>query len=160
VQPALYLIAACSLFLILVLLRLRRSTRRKAHTPYARRPVLLSRGELAFYRVLQAALPRAVTVCFKVRLADLVAVQETDWEKFGRPINGRHIDFVLLDEETRILLAVELDDRTHEWRRERDPLVDAVLEAAGVPFLRATAASRYDVAVLRRLLKQRLRHRG
>jgi very-short-patch-repair endonuclease len=88
-----------------------------------------------------------VVVCPKVRLADVITCQPRDWEDYGRPISGKHVDFVLADAATMtILLIVELDDRTHcqPDRRERDRLVDAALASAGVPVLHVTEAAGYD----------------
>jgi hypothetical protein len=51
---------------------------------------------------------------------------------------------------TEILLAVELDDRSHQLahRRRRDTFLNDALSAAGIPLVRFQAASRYDAAVL------------
>ena len=95
----------------------------------------------------------------KVRLADLVTVPPDAWHEYGRPISGRHLDFVLVDAETTaIQLVVELDDRSHEKRdrRERDAFVDAVLASAGVPVVRVRAAARYDAKEIRRRLEDAL----
>ncbi len=62
------------------------------------------------------------------------------------------MDFVLCDPRTfAILLAIELDDRTHQTdprRRERDVFVDGALAAAGVPLLRVPVQRSYDVRAL------------
>ncbi len=146
-QPELYFIGAVvgAVFLI-ALWRLRPVRRWPRSMPYSRRAGLLSRGELAFYRVLLTAL--LVTVPFAV------------WQEYGRPISGKHVDFVLADARTTaILLVIELDDRTHQQRdrRERDEFVDGVLGSAGVPLLRVKAAGSYDVGEVRRLVTEVLR---
>ena len=121
--------------------------------PYFSRQTLLSRGELAFYHALRQALPEGVAVSFKVRLSDLINCSGSAWKAgYGARISQKHIDFVIIDAgSTRILLAVELDDRTHRQsiRRERDAFVDRALEAAGVPILRVAAAAAYNPSALR-----------
>lgn len=127
-----------------------RPTRR---LPYFSRQTLLSRGEAAFYRVLRTAVPQGAMLCFKVRLCDLIDCdREARRDGFWGKIAQKHIDFVLADaDSTAILLAVELDDRTHarKDRRDRDAFVDEALAVAGVPILRVTAAKDYDPARLR-----------
>jgi len=49
-----------------------------------------------------------------------------------------------------VVLALELDDRSHgrRARRVRDDFVDEVLAACGIVLLRVRAAAAYDVAAL------------
>jgi hypothetical protein len=62
-------------------------------------------------------------------------------------IARQHLDFVLCDRETTdVLLAIELDDRSHRKlaRKRRDRFLTGALNAAGIPLLRVRAAARYD----------------
>lgn len=133
---------------------LRQLSRRAGSTrlPYYSREYLLSRGEMAFYRVLVRALPPGLVVCPKVRLADLINCPGDAWRQgFGGRIAGKHVDFVLAHAGTLgIRTVIELDDRSHgrSDRRERDTFVDRALEAAGIPILRVPAASQYDARAL------------
>lgn len=76
------------------------------------------------------------------------------WQAAQNKIDRKHFDFVLIDAETtRPLLAIELDDRTHDRpdRRRRDGFVEAACDAAGLPLLRVRArppGASYDVATL------------
>lgn len=116
--------------------------------PYRNRGPLLSRGELFFYLALRRAVAGGVIITFKVRLADLVTCNDADWDAgFGHMIARHHLDFVLCDRETtEVLLAIELDDRSHRKvaRKRRDHFVTGALKAAGIPLLRVRAAGRYD----------------
>jgi hypothetical protein len=70
-------------------------------------------------------------------------------------VKPRHVDFVLYDHEsTAPVLALELDDATHEApdRRERDAFVDEALLVAGVVLVRVQAAAKYDARELGRVL--------
>lgn len=54
-------------------------------------------------------------------------------------LNEKSVDFVLCDkEDVRILLAIELDDKSHDEvkRTERDQVVEAILKEAELPLLR------------------------
>lgn len=119
--------------------------------PYYSRECLLSRGEMAFYRVLVRALPPGLIVCPKVRLADLNCPGDAWRQGFGGRIAGKHVDFVLAHAGTLgIRMVIEPDDRSHARsdRRERDTFIDRALEAAGIPILRVPAASQYNARAL------------
>jgi hypothetical protein len=136
---------------------------RRRRYPYSARGPLLSRGELAFYRVLTRSLPPGTALFPKIRLADVISCPPALWHKHGGPIAGKHLDFVVADAATtRVLLAVELDDRSHAAasRRERDRFVDAALAAAKVPFVRVKARANYDAGELKHLLEQALEEAG
>lgn len=127
-----------------------RQVARQAHRlPYHSRETLLSRGEAAFFGPLQAAVGSGYLIMCKVRLADVVTcpVRQDQRGPFSA-ISQKHLDFILCDPRTtRFVLAIELDDRSHEQdhRKRRDTFVNDVLRAAGIPLLRLRAASRYSV---------------
>jgi hypothetical protein len=120
--------------------------------PYEKRESLLSRGELAFYRVLRRAIPAGCSIAIKTRLADVMKCPDRLWDSpHGRKLCQKHVDFVLYDAWTaRVLAAIELDDRTHESivRRRRDDFVNSAFESVGVVLIRVHAAYYYDVADL------------
>jgi very-short-patch-repair endonuclease len=63
----------------------------------------------------------------------------------------KHVDFVLCDKELNILLAIELDDSSHnrQDRKERDEIVNAAFRSAGLPLMREPAKHFYDIDILR-----------
>ncbi len=128
--------------------------------PYYSRTFLLSKGELAFFAVLRLAVHADVLIAPKVRLSDLIACSSEAWKAgFGGRISQKHVDFVLIDStSTAIVLVIELDDQTHRQtdRRERDIFVDRALSAAGIPILRVTASTGYEVKPLRQAIADRL----
>lgn len=113
---------------------------------------MLSRGEVAFYFALRAAVRGRFLIAPKVRLADLITCGDDAWKSgFGHMIARHHLDFVLCDHcSTDIRLAIELDDRSHDapHRKRRDAFVNEALAAAGIRLLRIQAASRYDVPAI------------
>jgi len=131
-------------------------TPRSSGLPYRRRRSLLSRGEKAFYDVLRVAVAERFGIAIKPRLADVLLCPRTRWHSAaGARVKPRHVDFVLYDHEsTAPVLALELDDATHEApdRRERDAFVDEALLVAGVVLVRVQAAAKYDARELGRVL--------
>lgn len=136
--------------------RSRHTPRRDNNLPYRSRTTLLSQGETAFFQPLRRALRGEYLIMSKVRLADLVRCSAADWHGgFGGAISQKHVDFVLCDPHTtRFVLAVELDDRTHDkpYRRKRDLFVNAALRKAGINLLRVRARSHYPLPWLRSLV--------
>jgi len=121
---------------------------------YHPRSNLLSRGEAAFFGPLQEAVASRFLIMCKVRLADIITCSKTDWSRgWGGAIAQKHIDFVLCDAATtRFILAIELDDRSHDrpHRRRRDAFVDHVMADAGVRLIRFQAQAHYSVPTLTR----------
>jgi hypothetical protein len=126
----------------------RRTVLEAAVLPYRRRDVLLSRGEAAFFRALLRAASSRYVVALKVRAADLITCAESAWaDGFGFLVARHHLDFVLCDRNTtRIVAAIELDDRSHDTpkRRERDKFLDRAFSSAGLPLIRFRAAAFYN----------------
>lgn len=118
-------------------------THRRDITKMYRRTNILTDREYKFYLKLRDIADEAgVRIFTKVRLADLVEPKPTDdgslrMECFNK-IRAKHIDFALADDDTNILVLIELDDSTHERkdRAERDKFVDAVLENTGYLLIR------------------------
>jgi hypothetical protein len=127
--------------------------------PYVAWKTLLTNTEGTFYHALREAVGGRYAVAMKVRLADVVTCKDNVWALgYGRLIAQKHIDFVLCDPDTsRILLAIELDDRSHDHpkRRARDVFVNQALQVAGVPLLRVPAAACYDACSLRRAIREK-----
>jgi Protein of unknown function (DUF2726) len=121
--------------------------------PYLKRDSLLTRGELAFFRVLLRVIGNCFGVSIKTRLADIVKCPDELWDTpHGRRLCQKHIDFVLYDRNTSsVIAAVELDDASHDEpaRRNRDRFVDAVFKTVSVRLIRIRAASRYDYEAIR-----------
>lgn len=118
--------------------------------PYHTVPSLLTPTEAHFYQTLCTAVgPLAVIQC-KVRLADLLVAPRHDLTAFRR-VSQKHVDFVLCERGSlKPLIAVELDDRSHERedRRRRDQFVDAVYASAGLPLVHVQVQSVYNAAYL------------
>src|ERR1700730_15954511 len=128
--------------------------------PYFRRKFILSRAEKYFYGILRRVVDPH-TVLAKVRLADLVEADERHrlWRSNFNRIQSKHIDFVICDAALCPIIAVELDDSSHQRadRRARDGDVDRILEIASLPILRVSVQQAYDAKELERQLLAKTR---
>jgi hypothetical protein len=123
-----------------------------------RRP-LLTPGEHAFIFALDRATANRYRIAMKVRLGDLVHVsgKMSPATSMRNRVNQKHVDFVVCSlDPVEALLAIELDDKSHDLRPERDLLVDQCLGSAGLPILHVPCKQAYDVAQLRGEIDQML----
>jgi len=116
---------------------------------YALRDDFLTPAEANFYRVLCATIGERQLIFPKVRLADLIYAprQEGQYAAWQR-INRKHVDFVLCDPQTvRPVLAIELDDRSHQRpdRVQRDAFVDQIFAAVKLPLVHIPAQHSYTL---------------
>lgn len=132
IGPVVFLIVILALLGLLLRLRGRRY-------PYEARP-LLSRREYGFYCLLRRETDsRGLLICPKVGLKDLIGVSvKKNYMKYFRLIAQKHIDFVICDQNLRVLFAIELDDSSHDTKeaRRRDHFKDQALRAARIPLKR------------------------
>jgi very-short-patch-repair endonuclease len=116
----------------------------------AKRHVLTER-ERALYQRLVQTLPNHIV------LAQVQLLQVLNFHRGRRTqailnrFNQLSLDFLILNPDTSIVAAVELDDATHtrETSRRADARKDHALKSAGVPLIRWNAKSLPDrVAIL------------
>lgn len=120
---------------------------------YKRAEYLFTGPEFKFYKALTDAIQGRYNIMVKVRLADIIEVDEyaKDRRKKFNYIAQKHCDFLLCERESmRPLLFIELDDSTHQQRdrQERDRFVDKVCKSAGMPIHHIPVARDYPAAGL------------
>ena len=128
--------------------------------PFLRRKYLLTKAEKSFYEILRAVVaPHAVLA--KIRLADLVEADERHLLRRSNfdHIKSRHIDFVICDRALSPIIAIELDDSSHQRpdRVARDRDVNRILEIAELPILRVAVRPTYTEVDIAKQLLARLR---
>lgn len=131
--------------------------------PFFRRQYLLTVPEKRFYNVLRRVVaPHAVLA--KVRLADLVEADERHLLRKSNfdHIKSKHIDFVICDAALSPLIAIELDDLSHQRpdRVARDRDANRILEIASLPILRVPVQRAYDAAEIAKQLLAKLHPAG
>lgn len=109
---------------------------------YMKKTYLLTQPEHQFFDSLLKMVGAEYHVFPQIHLASILnhkVRNGQNWRGAFRHIDEKSVDFVLCDKE-RIspILAIELDDRTHERpdRRERDREVERILADVGLPLLR------------------------
>jgi hypothetical protein len=131
--------------------------------PFSRRKHLLTKNELSFYEVLRSAMYDYV-VFAKVRLADLIDANERHrhWQANFSRICAKHIDFVICNDDSKPVIAIEVDDKSHERadRVARDSDVDRLFQAVGFPLIRMPMQTTYDFEQVRKLVTAGLKPIG
>jgi Protein of unknown function (DUF2726) len=127
--------------------------------PFFRRKYLLTKSERAFYKILREAV-RPHSVVPKVRIADLIEADKRHhlWLPNFRRISPRHVDFVVCDAALSPIIAVELDDPSHELprRQNRDRDVDRIFELANMPIAHFPVQKEYCASEIERQLLAKL----
>lgn len=112
----------------------------KPQFTYRKKEYLMSERERLCYNALSSAVGAEFYVFPQIHLDCLLEPQAYGRDNLYafRHINQKSVDFVICDKRFKTLLAIELDDRTHERsdRVARDSVVSTVLKNAGVPLLR------------------------
>jgi hypothetical protein len=122
--------------------------------PYQVVDALMTKAEFNFYRQLVHAIPANTFLFTKVRIADVIDVKPgikgNARINHFRKIAAKHLDFVLVDSQMKILAAIELNDKSHERkdRKERDALVRSALKSAKVPFFEIPCTKQYNLTQL------------
>lgn len=109
---------------------------------YGRKDSIMTKAENDFFGVLKELLQGRYQIFPQVHLSALLdekKVKGQYWEAAFNHINSKSVDFVVCDMiHSRPLLAIELDDFTHdtEERRSRDAEVERMFKNANMPLLR------------------------
>lgn len=108
---------------------------------YARKEYLLTQPERDCFNALLRTVGNQYHVFPQIHLASILEhkIRGQNWNGAFRHIDEKSVDFVLCDKERLSpVLAIELDDRTHERsdRQERDREVERILLEANLPLLR------------------------
>ncbi|MBI1368691.1 MAG: DUF2726 domain-containing protein [Planctomycetes bacterium] len=144
-----------------ILLRWRHGSGR---LPYRRREALLTAAELDFLAALHEAMAhvgRGYIIAMQTTAAAVVQVTASPKERqaWQNRVNSKRLDFVLCDADTtRPRLVIELDDRSHKRpeRRQRDALIDQIMQSAGLPILHVPNRRSYDARDLAAQIRQKL----
>jgi very-short-patch-repair endonuclease len=111
---------------------------------------LLTERERALYQRLIQSLPNHIVLA-QVQLLQVLNFQRGRRTQtiFNR-ISQLSLDFLILNPDTSIVAAVELDDATHtrEDRRQADARKSHALQSAGVPLIRWNAKSLPDASAI------------
>jgi hypothetical protein len=108
---------------------------------------LLSKSESVFYSSLKPVCDKyGYIICPKVGLKDFISVTaKKDYFKWFSKISQKHVDFLICDKNLRPIMAIELDDKSHESQKawKNDNFKDWLYENLDFPLKRVKAAQYY-----------------
>lgn len=101
---------------------------------YESRNYILTKTEKEYMNAIKDSLPPEYILLVQQNLSTLV--NKTDNSKFRNEL-FRNIDFVIVDNNYKILFCIEVNDNTHTQpkRIERDKKVKMILEESGIPLV-------------------------
>lgn len=106
---------------------------------YTKKSCIMSTSELSFYKTLH----EAVNGCVIIPQAHISMfldhqVKGQNWNAALSRINSKSIDFLICTNDMEPLVAIELDDYTHNQpnRKTRDEFVNSIIIKANIPMLR------------------------
>ena len=109
---------------------------------YIKKSCAMTPNELSFYKTLH----EAVNGCIIVPQAHISMfldhrIKGQNWKAAFSRINGKSVDFLICTNNMKPLIAIELDDSTHDQpdRKNRDEFVNSIIMSANMPLLRFKA---------------------
>lgn len=133
------------------------SNRADNEVEYRSRNTLMTNSEVEVFQYQKRLVAGRAHICPMVRISDLISVHKVTDAKARllafRSISQKHVDFVVIANNGRILFAIELDDQTHQQasRIKRDELVNMVFEKAEIKLLRGDKNALLNHAGLKKL---------
>lgn len=117
---------------------------------------MLCRNELKFYRILKQITDKlGYTLFCQVSLYEIV--KNKNFKDFNK-IKSKSIDFVITQENCKILLCIELDDNSHQKNKriERDNFINKLFEDLEIKLLRIPVQNFYNMEELENKIKESL----
>lgn len=134
----LWIVILIVLALLIKLLEQKKS-KINARKAYQARQLLTKREYQEYLKLKQYADAKEWLICPKVRLLDLIEPKRGmgNRQTLINKIQSKHVDFVLVDQEMKLIGVLELDDSTHDRadRQQRDSFVRDALEGAGITMI-------------------------
>lgn len=130
----------------------------KKNINYALQENIFTNNERFFYKILkEITYNMDLIIMTKVRLADIIYCVNNNYADFNK-IKAKHIDFVLIDNNGKIKLLIELDDKSHENydRIQRDKFINEIFENLNINLLRIPTKNIYNIEELKNKIKESL----
>ena len=109
---------------------------------YIKKSCAMTSSELSFYKTLH----EAINGCVIIPQAHLSMfldheIKGQSWKAAFARINGKSVDFLICTNDMKPLIAIELDDNTHNQpdRKTRDDFVNSIMTNTDMPLLRFKA---------------------
>ena len=123
-----------------------------------KRTRLLTNAEVSFYKTLKEILPPEQSITCKCRLEDIMAVEKGHNKPgFRNRINCRHVDFVIFTPANGYTdYAIELDDSSHENRKDDDEFKNQLFQKIKMPLIRIKAQAKYNPDELKKTIESNM----
>lgn len=123
---------------------------------YSKKDYLLTPTELKFYKLLKNITDKlGYSIFVQVPLYEIV--NHKNYKDFNK-IKSKSIDFVITQKNCKILICIELDDKTHNntKRIERDKFINKLFKDIGIKLIRIPVQNFYNIEELELKLKEQL----
>jgi len=123
--------------------------------PYKKKEGLMTKAEKEFFDVLERVASNRYYIIPQVKISNLALVSGTvNYKTYLNKIDRKTVDFVLFDKQFSPVMAIELDDSSHNntSRRERDNFVDEVMNTIGLKIIHIKTAYTYNPEEINRLI--------
>lgn len=121
---------------------------------YEKKDYLCSRSEQKFFKQLINLLPKQYYVHCQSSLISLLKPADL---RSARMVWAKRMDYVITDRDSKILLVIELDDKSHDRkdRKKRDKFVNKTLRGKH-PLLRINTKNSRDTSFVRTEIERML----
>lgn len=116
--------------------------------------IFMTDNEIEFFQRLLQAFPNYY-VFPQVAMSGLVAAKSDDYKKLNgikNTYNRLRVDFVLFKDK-KVVAVIELDDKTHKNKEEKDMKRDSILKQAGYKTYRFESTNKPSVEQLKIIIK-------
>lgn len=116
--------------------------------------VFMSDNEIEFFQRLTTAFPEHY-IFPQVAMSALIFPKSTDSKKINslkNTYNRVRVDFVLYKDK-KIIAVIELDDKTHKGKEDKDSKRDGMLSQAGYKTYRFESTNKPTIETLKQLIK-------
>ena len=147
-EALIFIVVAAIIFLVIKARQRTDSNTSSIKTPikkeyvYIKKSCAMTPSELSFYKTLH----EAINGCIIIPQAHLSMfldheIKGQSWKAAFAKINGKSVDFLICTNDMKPLMAIELDDNTHNQpdRKTRDDFVNSIMSNTNMPLLRFKA---------------------
>lgn len=146
---------AAAAMMVVMALRLGKSSALEPQAPYVQRPALLTEVEQVLFKRLTSAFPDHLVFC-QVHLPRVLEVRAkgADYWTWFNGIKLLSLDYLVCTPSMSPVLAIELDDKSHDQpdRKSADQRKTNALQAAGLRLVRVKTTELSSITDLKSLL--------
>ena len=123
---------------------------------YKKSDYLLTPTELKFYKLLKTITDKMEYSLF-IQIPLYQLVEYKDYKDFNK-IKSKSIDFVITENNCKVKLRIELDDKTHNnnKRIERDRFINEMFKELDIKILRIPVQNFYNIEELETKIREQI----